>query len=272
MKRWFFIGAFFIASTLTAGMPYETKMAFKALLQGEKAKKLNSKVIQFYVSHPKTAEYLHQGGEVAASILEKYCAETEKLIEKYPHTQSTVLAEKRVANIRYFLGHKVPLTKAGLFLFLGVYSLDDYQDAKSWKKLLELQTMIANHLAQRAHLKGERENLQEGALQKMEYDLMAKIQRFCQQSADPFFHSTLLPYIKGCQTREDVLKLLAPLRDETEVIPGEVVSEAEEAYASLNQEIWDELKDGIDAFFSRPETLEQFIDITSDTFDIPRRN
>ena len=67
----------------------------------------------------------------------------------------------------------------------------------------------------------------------------------------------------------DILKFLSPLRDETTSIPGEVVTDAEEAFAALNEEMWDKLQLGIKGFFGSPETLERFIDITSDTFDIP---
>ena len=137
--------------------------------------------------------------------------------------------------------------------------------------------MIAFHYVNRAQLKGRDEVCAKAWAQgtcpfeNMEQDLMTKIKQFCKNSKDPFFQNTLYGYIQGCQTREDILKYFAPLRDETKIDEemGELASEAEEAYQRLNEKLWVELKTTVKKYFDRPKTLEQFIEITSDTFDIP---
>ena len=275
MKKWLILGICLLTSVAFAGMSYKDEAALKALLFGEKSEKLNKRMIQFYVSHPKTAEYFYEGGDVISSSLEKYCNETEGLMKKYAGSQSTFLAGERVANIRNFLSQKSSLTKAGLFLFLGVYSLDDYKDAKTWKNLLHTQETITTHFLNRSKLKADYQKMEaamaegKNPLVDTEKHLMTTIQNFCRRSADPFFNSVVFPMIKGCNTREDILKSLSPLRDETATIPGEIVTDAEEAFAELNEEMWEELTDGIENFFNRPETVERFIEIASDTFNIP---
>lgn len=66
MKKWLILGVCFLTSVVFAGSSYNDREAFKALLNGEKTEKLSRKVIQFYVSHPKTAEYFYKGGDVIA--------------------------------------------------------------------------------------------------------------------------------------------------------------------------------------------------------------
>ncbi|WP_316356178.1 hypothetical protein [Candidatus Neptunichlamydia sp. REUL1] len=203
---------------------------------------MSRKIVQFYVSHPKTAEYFYKGGGVISSILEEYCSQTEKLIQRYPGTLSSSLAEGRVANIRSFLSNQTALTKGGIFLFLGVYCLDDYKDAKTWKNLLSTQEEIALHHLNRAKLKADYKKYEaalingENPLEDTEKQLMTTIKSFCQRSSDPFFHDVLFTFMKECDTREDILKFLSPLRDETTFIPGEVVTDAEETFAALNEE------------------------------------
>lgn len=275
MKKWLILGVCLLTSVVFAGSSYNDKEAFKALLNGEKTEKLSRKVVQFYVSHPKTAEYFYKGGDVISSILEEYCTQTEQLIQRYPGAQSSSLAEGRVANVRSFLSNQIALTKGGIFLFLGVYCLDDYKDAKTWKDLLNTQEAIAFHYLNRAKLKADYKKCESALisgvnpLDDAEKKLMVTIKSFLKRSSDPFFHDVLFSFVKECDTREDILKFLSPLRDETMSVPGEVVTDAEEAFAALNEEMWDKLQAGIKEFFGSPETLERFIDITSDTFDIP---
>lgn len=275
MKKWLLLGVCLLTNVVFAGSSYNDKEAFKALLNGEKTEKLSRKIVQFYVSHPKTAEYFYKGGDVISSILEEYCSQTEKLIQRYSGSLSSSLAEGRVANVRSFLSNQIALIKGGIFLFLGVYCLDDYKDAKTWKDLLNTQEAIAFHYLNRAKLKADYKKCESALisgvnpLDDAEKKLMTTIKSFFRRSSDPFFHDVLFSFVKECDTREDILKFLSPLRDETTSALGEVVTDAEEAFAALNEEMWGKLQLGIKEFFGSPETLERFIDIMSDTFDIP---
>ncbi|MCB1109455.1 MAG: hypothetical protein KDK64_00595 [Chlamydiia bacterium] len=273
MKKYIFFGVCFFANALFGGLA--AQVDFKALFKSPKGQKLNQKVFQFYVSHPKTAEYFYEGGKSLKEILETYCEATQKLIDVYPQAYASKVAEKRVENIRYYLSHSETLTKLGLFLALGIYSLNDYQDPKSWKQLLQTQEAILTHYIKRGEIKADLKACESAwsrggcPLEELEKELMQSIKAFCLKSADPFFKTTVYGVIKDCNVREDILKYLLPLRDETMPVSGEIITEAEEAFAALNEDIWLRLRAEIKRFFDRPETLERFIEITSDTFDIP---
>ncbi len=258
-----------------SAFPKLSSEAYREILRQPQSEKLSRKMNQFYLSHPKTSEHLYESGDVVALVLESYCDRTQAIIKKYPLDPASSLAEKRVANFRNFLDKKGDLIKTGLFLFLGVYSLDAYQDSKTWKELIELQGDLGTHLLNRSKLKtnyGERmegEARGEDLLLDLEVKLMDHVRVFCQRSTDPFFSGVVLPMIKECRTREEVLKLFAPWRDETQPIPGELLTDAEEAFDDLNQETWGRLKRELENFFDSPLTLERFIEITSQAFSIP---
>jgi len=273
LKKWLTISVCLFTSLLSAKNSDQTH----TFLSNPKGVELNIKVIRFFATHPKTSEYLFHGTEALASVLEKYNDETQQLIKKYPNERASSLAEKRVSNIQYFLDNREVFSKVGFFLFLGVYDLDAYQDTKTWKQLIKTQDSIFSHYIKRAQAKANFESFlvakNEGndPLEKLELELMANIKAFCQKSSDPFFHTTLYLLIKDCQTREKVLKLFAPIRDETAIDEesGEVFSEGEGAYQMLNEKMWLELKRAVKKYFDRKETLEYCIEVVSDTFDIP---
>ena len=273
LKKWLILIFCLSATTLSARVSYE----IQGTLGNPKALKLNTKMLRFVATHPKTSEYLYQGAQELEGVLEKYISQTQKLIDTYPNERASSLAEKRVTKIQYFIDNREDLTKAGLFLFLGIYDQKAYKDPKTWKQLIKTQDAILSHYIDRAQTKADFEayrsakNEGKDPLNTLELNLMGKIKAFCQKSADPFFHSVLLPRIQECQTREDVLKHFISVRDETAIDDdcGELFSEAEEEYQELNEEIWKELKNTVGKYFSRKETSDQIIEIFSDTFDIP---
>jgi len=273
LKKWLIITFFLSASTLSAKAPDE----IQAMLGNPKGLKLNAKMMRFVATHPKTSEYLYQGAQELGRVLEKYTIQTQELIDKYPCERASSLAEKRVAKIQYFIDNREVLTKAGLFLFLGIYDQNAYKDPKTWKQLIKTQDTILSHYIKRAQTKADFEafrsakNEGKEPLRNLELNLMAMIKGLCQKSIDPFFHSTLYPLIQDCQTREEVLKHFTLLRDETAINKesGALFVEAEEEFQMLNEETWLELKKTIKKYFNRKETSEYLIEILSDTFDIP---
>ncbi|NGX50297.1 MAG: hypothetical protein K1060chlam2_00138 [Chlamydiae bacterium] len=277
MKQRLILSLCLVFTLLFAGRSDAEELDLTALLDSPKLKKLNSKVMCFYLTHPKSADYLYEGGRAIESVLEEYCLATERLIEKYPQERASTLAENRVANLGHFLSNRETFRKMGIFLFFGVYDLNSYQDERSWKELLKTQESILQHYITKEKLKEEKGSCAAACgeeispVERLEYALMAKIKNFCQLSKDPFFHTTLYEFIRESKSREDLLKLFAPLRDETLIDEelGEVVSEAEEAFESVNEVMWIKLKAEAKKYIERTESLERFIDITSDTFDIP---
>ena len=97
--------------------------------------------------------------------------------------------------------------------------------------------------------------------------VLNKIILLCEKSTDPFFHDELLPMIKDCEVREDLIKSYKVLRESSNSI-GEL-TDAEELFQEVNEEMWEDLKDAAEKYFSKESITERFIEITSDTFDIP---
>ncbi|MGE0197542.1 MAG: hypothetical protein AB7N99_01915 [Simkaniaceae bacterium] len=273
LKKWITLTLCLFTTILSANTSNEVV----SILGNPKGLELNIKVMRFFATHPKTADYLYNATEALVAVLEKYTQETEQLIKQYPSDPASSLAEKRVANIEYFLKNRETLTKVGFFLFLGVYDLNAYQDPKTGKELIKTQDAIYSHYIKRAQAQADYEsyriakNAGEDPLEKIERELMITIKNLCQKSKDPFFVSTLYPLIQGCQTREEVLKLFAPFRDETVIDEesGELFSEAEEAYQMLNEKMWNKFILEVKKYFNRKETVERFIEITADAFEIP---
>lgn len=241
-----------------------------------KGEKLNRKIIRFYTTHPKTAEYVNAGWEKLAQVFKDYARATKMLIAQYPQDRASLLAEERVALIDRMLENWEEATKAGSFLYLGVYPLEKYQDVNTWKELVKTQEEILYFYVERAQIKTDDALLDRAATQgvnlfaQLEGLLMEKLKAFCAKSSDPFFHETLGALIAPFKRREDILKYYISLRDETKLHSevGEVSCEAEEAYAELNEESWWLMKDTLKEHFNVETANETLVDITSDTFGL----
>ena len=246
------------------------------LMGSPKGEKLNRKMIRFYTTHPKTAEYVDAGWEKLATVFRGYIHETKVLMEEYPQERASLLAEERVDLIEKMLENWEEIAKISAFLYLGVYPLEKYQDAQTWKELVKTQEEILYYYFERAQIKMDDELLDAAAEQgvnlfvKLEERLMEKVKAFCAKSSDPFFHETLGQLIAPFKRREDILKYYVSLRNETQLDAevGEVSSAAEEAFAELNEESWWFLKDTLKEHFNVEAANEVLVDMTTDTFGL----
>lgn len=268
MKKWIIAACLFGSIQLMALNPQDDEQIMR-VLQGEKAQKLNRKVTQFYLTHPKTFNYLYDGGKEVALVFERYFDKAIFLVEQYPNERIMQQMEERLGGMKEMLDKREYLIKVGLFLAFGVYDLNTYQDAKSWKDLLEVQTGIFNHNLQMMTMRREikRGLLDPEVLEALEKNLVETIEVFCQKSKDPFFHDSILSLIKGCNSREGILKHYKISQTVLEI--ENIDSEAERQVIAFNETMMEELKEALAKYFSSENIANQFIEMTSETFDLP---
>lgn len=268
MKKWIIAACLIGSVQLVAYNPKEDEQLMR-VLNSEKAEKLNRKVTQFYLTHPKTSRYLHEGGQEVARVFERYYDKAFFLIDQYPNERIMQQMEGRLEGVKEMLDQRDFLIKVGLFLAFGIYDINTYQDAKSWRDLLATQTGIFNHNIRMVTLKREvKRGIEEPeALELLEKNLMETIRVFCQKSNDPFFHNTVLSIIEGCDTREGILKHYKITGTQLEV--DDIESEAMEQVIAFNETMMEELKEALKKYFSAESIADQFIEVTSDTFDLP---
>lgn len=177
--------------------------------------------------------------------------------------------EARVEGVKEMLDQRDFLIKVGLFLAFGIYDINTYQDAKSWRDLLETQTGIFNHNVQMIALKRDiKRGLEDPeALELHEKNLMETIRAFCRKSTDPFFHNNVLSIIEGCDSREGILKHYKIVATQLKIY--DIESEAEEQLIALSETLMVELKETVKKYFSAESIADQFIEMTSETFDLP---
>ena len=268
MKKWIVFVCMLWCMGVSA---YESSgESLSRVLQSPNGEKLNRKMTQFYLTHPKTSEYLYAGVKELFDVIDQYYQKGFFLIEQYPNERIMQQLEERLQRLKEVLDQREMVTKMALFLSLGVYDLNSYTDSKSWRALLDLQTEIFNGniagVQIRKEIKhGERE---EEDLIVHERNLFNKIVAFCEQSKDLFFHGQLLPLIKNAESREGVLKLFKVTQTTLEI--GEIPTEAEEKLELFSIALLGELKMTAMRYFSEERLAEAFVEMTSETFDLKR--
>lgn len=268
MKKWI---VFVCMLWCVGACAYESgEESLVRVLQGPNGEKLNRKMTQFYLTHPKTSEYLYAGAKKLFDVIDHYYQKGYFLIEQYPNERIMQQFEERLKGLKEVLDQREMVTKMGLFLALGVYDLNSYTDSKSWKALLDLQTELFNGNIATVQIRkeikhGERE---EEDLYVHERNLLSKVVSFCEQSKDPFFHRQLLPLIKNSESREGVLKLFKVTQTTLEL--NEIPTEAEEKLELFSRSLLGELKMTAQKYFSEERLAEAFVEMTSETFDLKR--